>query len=406
VATSGSFFHGQKQSLGVNTAGGDSVAIKMPSPSLSGLAGFFLKLGTLAFGGPAAHIGMMEDELVRRRQWISADDFLDLMAVSNLLPGPSSTELAILIGYRLCGFAGLLVAGVCFILPAFLMVGVLAWSYVRYGSLPAVAGLLYGVKPAVIAIVLQALWRLGRAAIKSPALGTMGVLALLACFLGCSPLLVLFGTAIVGAAIYAIRQRSATQAAAGFWIPTFPIAAGTPALAGLGGIFLVFVKLGCIVFGSGYVLLAFLRADLVIHRHWLTEGQLLDSVAVGQVTPGPVFTTATFIGYVLAGPKGALVATAGIFAPAFIFVAAAGPLVHRVRASKIASMFLDNLNVASLALMAYVTYQLARSAITDWATLGLALISAVVLFSLGINSAWVVAAGAIIGLGLTLLGMH
>lgn len=347
---------------------------------------------------------MMEDELVCRRRWVSSEEFLDLLAVSNLLPGPSSTELAIFIGYRLRGFAGLLLAGVCFILPAFLMVAALAWAYVRYGHLPATAGLLYGVKPVVIAIVLQALWRLGKSAVKTRLLAVMGILALASSFLGASPLLVLFGTAVVAAASYTIRQRSIGTKMPGFWIPSLPLAAGTPAITGVAGIFLVFLKLGCIVFGSGYVLLAFLRADLVVHRHWLTEAQLLDSVAVGQVTPGPVFTTATFIGYLLGGPKGAVVATAGIFAPAFVFVAAAGPLVRKLRASKIAGTLLDNLNVASLALMAFVTYQLARTALIDWATLGVAVVSAVLLFTLRINSTWLVAAGAAVGLGLTLVG--
>jgi chromate transporter len=374
------------------------------APSLNHLAKFFLKLGVVAFGGPAAHIAMMEDELVRRRHWVSSEDFLDLLAVSNLLPGPSSTELAIFIGYRLRGFAGLLLAGICFILPAFLIVGILAWAYVRYGGLPAVAGLLYGVKPVVIAIVLQALWRLGKSAVKTRTLAAMGVMALVACFLGASPLLVLFGTAAVIALIYAIRQRPTVSTMSAFFVTSMPVAASSPAIAGLAGIFLVFVKLGCIVFGSGYVLLAFLRADLVVHRHWLTEAQLLDSVAVGQVTPGPVFTTATFIGYLLGGPTGAIVATAGIFAPAFVFVALAGPLVRTLRASKIAGMLLDGLNVASLALMGYVTYQLARSAVTDWPTLTLEIISAAVLFTLRINSTWLIAAGALFGLGLTLLG--
>jgi chromate transporter len=372
------------------------------SPSLTELAVFFLKLGTLAFGGPAAHIAMMEDELVRRRRWVASEEFMDLLAVSNLLPGPGSTELAILIGYRLRGIPGLLLAGVCFILPAFLIVAALAWAYVRYGTLPVAAGLLYGVKPVVIAIVLQALWRLARVAVKTRVLAGIGVLALSACAAGATPLMVLFGTAIVTLVLYAIEQRSKTAAITpAFLIPSLSVVAAAPAAAGLSGIFFVFLKIGCIVFGSGYVLLAFLRADLVVHRHWLTETQLLDSVAVGQVTPGPVFTTATFIGYILGGPMGAVLATAGIFAPAFVFVAVAGPFVRKLRASKIMGRLLDSLNIASLSLMAYVTYELARNAITDWKSLGLAIASAVILFTLKINSIWLVASGAAFGLAVT-----
>ncbi len=380
--------------------------IAVVAPPLTHLARFFLKLGTFAFGGPAGHIAMMEDELVRRRRWVTPEEFLDLLAVSNLLPGPSSTELAIFIGYRLRGLAGLVIAGVCFILPAFLMVGALAWAYVRYGSLPAIAGLLYGIKPVVIAIVLQALWRLGKSAVKTRVLAVLGMLALAACFLGASPLSVLFGTAVVAAAMFAIRQRTGGRPMAGIWFPSLPIAASTSTIAGLGSIFLVFLKLGCVVFGSGYVLLAFLRADLVVNRNWLSESQLLDSVAVGQLTPGPVFTAATFIGYILAGPKGAVVATAGIFAPAFAFVAAAGPLVWKIRTSKIAGTFLDGLNVASLALMAFVTYQLAKSALIDRTTLSMAVISMFLLLTIRINSAWVVLAGAAVGVTKSLLQYH
>ena len=374
-------------------------------PPLGQVAAFFLKLGTIAFGGPAAHIAMMEDQLVRRRHWVSPEEFLDLLAVANLLPGPSSTELAIFIGYRLCGLAGLLAAGTCFILPAFVMVLAIAWAYVRYGSLPAATGLLYGVKPVVIAIVIQALWRLGTMAIQRARLAVLGALALAVCFLGVSPSLVLVSTAAAAGVLYLFRTRSTPVLLMPLVVPVPPAAsAGAPLT--LSSLFLVFLKAGSVVFGSGYVLLAFLRADLVTSRHWLTESQLLDSVAVGQVTPGPVFTTATFIGYVLAGPKGAAVATAGIFAPAFLLVAVMGPFVPRLRRSRLAGALLDGLNVASLALMAFVTWQLARSAIVDCATLALAAVSAALLFRFRINSMWLVAGGAALGLGLTLAGMR
>lgn len=375
----------------------------MAVPSLRELASFFLRLGTIAFGGPAAHIAMMEDELVRRRRWIVPQDFLDLLAVSNLLPGPSSTELAIFVGYRLQGFAGLLLAGACFILPAFLMVSAIAWAYVRYGSLPAATGILYGVKPIVIAIVLQALWRLGKSAVKSPTLAVLGGLALAASFLGASPLTVLFGTAAISAVICWAQERQGANKPLASLLPPFLLGAGTSAAINLPAIFLAFLKLGSVVFGSGYVLLAFLRADLVTHRHWLTESQLLDSVAVGQVTPGPVFTTATFIGYMLAGPKGAVVATIGIFAPAFVFVAGAGPLVRKLRQARLAGALLDGLNVAALALMAYVTWQLSKTAIVDRPTLFLAVLSAFLLFRFKINSTWLVTGGAVVGLA---SGLH
>jgi chromate transporter len=366
-----------------------------PSPSLKNLATFFLKLGTIAFGGPAAHIAIMEDELVRRRQWIARAEFLDLLALANLLPGPSSTELAIFIGYRLRGFAGLLLAGICFILPAFLIVAILAGVYVRYGSLPAVVGILYGIKPVVIAIILQALVRLGKVAIKTRSLAVIGLLAFAACFAGITPLFVMLGAVATGAIYYLLTKVRLFTIRS---VALFPIAITATPATGLLGIFLIFLKLGCIVFGSGYVLLAFLRSDLVIHHHWLSESQLLDAVAVGQVTPGPVFTTATFIGYILAGPPGAVVATIGIFAPAFVFVAGAAPLTRKLRNSNYAGVVLDNLNVASLALMAFVTCQLARTAIIDWPTFAIAIISATLLLTTKLNSTWLIAGGALLGL--------
>jgi chromate transporter len=365
------------------------------SPNLKSLAAFFLKLGTIAFGGPAVHIAMMQENLVERRCWLSSNDFLDLLALSNLLPGPSSTELAIFIGYKLAGLRGLLLAGVCFILPAFLIVTVLAAVYVRFGSLPAIAGILYGIKPVVIAIILQALWRLARTAIKSRTLAIIGLLALAANVLGATPLAVLLGTAALAAVWFSIRNQKTNSITPSLLLPLATVATTTATPL---TIFLVFLKLGCILFGSGYLLLVFLRSDLVLHHHWLTENQLLDSVAVGQVTPGPVFTTATFIGYLLDGSLGASVATVGIFLPAFVFVAIAGPLAGRIRQSTLAARILDALNVASLALMAVVTYQLARAAIIDLPTVVIAILSAVVLLTLQLNSAWLIPAGAVVGM--------
>lgn len=364
----------------------------------------FLRLGTTAFGGPAAHIAMMEDEVVRRRGWLTHDEFLDLLGATNLIPGPNSTELAIHIGHRQAGWPGLLVAGVSFILPAMLIVTAFAWAYVRYGSLPQVAGVLYGVKPVIIAVVLQALWSLGRAAIKTRFLAFVALAAVLLTWLGVHELLVLFGAGI----IVAVTRMIASQIRSGrnLFLPisASPVAlflqagAATAAPFGLWPLFLFFVKVGSVLYGSGYVLLAFIRADLVERWHWLTETQLLDAIAVGQVTPGPVFTTATFIGYVLGGTQGALVATLGIFLPAFFFVAVSGPLVPRIRKSPTAGAFLDGVNAAALALMLVVTFELGRAALVDLKTIILAVISAVILFWFRVNSAWLVPGGAVIGL--------
>jgi chromate transporter len=342
---------------------------------------------------------MMEDEVVRRRQWLTRDEFLDLLGATNLIPGPNSTEMAIHIGHRRGGWRGLVVAGSCFILPAAMIVLGFAWAYVRFRSLPEMGALLYGVKPVVIAIVLQALWGLTRSALKTRLLVAVGLAAAVASFLGVNEIALLFLSGALVALPESVRHgrgRAALIAAPG--IPLAGAAAGTAVSFSLGVLFLTFLKIGAVLFGSGYVLLAFLRADLVHRLHWMTEGQLLDAVAVGQVTPGPVFTTATFIGYVLGGLPGAGAATLGIFIPAFVFVAASGPLVPRLRQSKIAGAFLDGVIVASLALMAVVTWQLGRAAIVDITTAALAAVSAVLLLRFRVNSLWLVVGGALAGL--------
>jgi chromate transporter len=366
--------------------------------SLAEIARLFLKLGTIAFGGPAAHIAMMEDEVVRRRQWLTQEEFLDYLGATNLIPGPNSTELAIHIGRARAGWPGLLVAGACFILPASIIVGVIAWAYVRYGALPAAAGLLYGVKPVVIAVVLQALWRLARTAVKSRLLAALGIVATAAAALGVNELMILLFAgvlmAIVREADRARRPASMLTMVTG----TAGVGAATSAAPfGLWPLFGVFLKIGAVLFGSGYVLLAFLRADLVERLHWLTESQLLDAVAVGQLTPGPVFTTATFIGYVLGGAPGAATATVGIFLPAFVFVALSGLLLPRLRRSPIARAVLDGVNVASLALMVVVTWELSRAALIDPLSIGLAAASAILLIRFRASSAWLVLGGAAIG---------
>lgn len=373
----------------------------LPSPGRSqwrAVAGLFLKLGATAFGGPAAHIALMENEVVRRRQWLTHEEFLDLLGMVNLIPGPSSTELAIFIGYRQAGWRGLLLGGLCFILPAALIVSAIAWAYVRFGKLPQCEGIFYGVKPVIIAVVTQALWNLGPTAVKNGRLACLGGAAVGLSFLGVNPLLILFGAGALMAASRPPFHRAGKLM--GTVMPTgLPLMAAASAGAPfkLGSLFLLFLKVGAVLFGSGYVLLAFLRTDLVEHRHWLTENQLLDAVAVGQFTPGPVFTTATFIGYLLGGPQAALVATLGIFLPSFCLVAMSGPLVPRLRKYPATGAFLDGVNVASLALMAVVAWQLGAAALVDGVTLAIVVIAIVLLLRYKINSAWLVLAGAAIG---------
>lgn len=371
-----------------------------PHSSLSQLAWFFLQLGTFAFGGPAAHIAMMEDQLVRRRRWLNREEFLDLLGAANLLPGPSSTELAIYIGYRLHGLPGLFTAGICFVVPAAMIVCGLAWAYVHYGALPRTAAILYGLKPIVIALVLQALWRLGRSAIKTRYLGLIGAICVALSLIPLNPLAVLCVGGIlsaVGAQLNDPAAPDALPSLAGVSLRAATLSAAQVSLAPLFGAFL---KIGCVIFGSGYVLLAFLQDDLVQQRHWLTSNQLLDAVAVGQITPGPVFTTATFIGYLLAGPRGAVVATIGIFLPAFVLVAATGRFIPRLRKSWYAGAYLDGLNVASLGLMIVVLAGLARTALIDPLTVLLAIISTAILLTTKLNPAWLLAVGALLGLGL------
>jgi chromate transporter len=367
------------------------------------VAGVFLRLGLVGFGGPAAHVAMMEDELVRRRGWLSRERFLDLLGATNLIPGPNSTEMAIHLGHLRAGWPGLIVAGTCFIAPAFAVVLACAWAYVRFGALPVATGLLYGVKPVIIAVVLQALWSLGRAAARTGAIAAVGLASLGAVAAGVHELLVLFVAGAVLAGARWVDEARSSRTTHGL-LPLLPIAVATGGSAavpfGLAPLFLFFLKVGSVLFGSGYVLLAFLRADLVERWGWLTEGQLLDAVAVGQVTPGPVFTTATFIGYVLGGAPGAVLSTVGIFLPAFVFVALSGPLVARIRRSPVAGAFLDGVNAASIALMALVTAQLARAAIVDVPTLLLAVASAALLFRFRVNSAWLVVAAAAVGVAL------
>jgi chromate transporter len=373
--------------------------------SLGEIALVFLKLGTVAFGGPAAHLAMMEEEFVSRRRWISQTEFLDRLATANLIPGPSSTEVAIFVGQLKGGWRGLIVAGCCFIIPAAVMVSLIAWAYVRFASLPKVEGVLSAIKPAVVAIVIQALGKLGKTALRTPLLALIAALAVVLGLMGLSPVLVLVLTGLISVSTLALKNRLLLSA-------VFPKIVGSPKFIGgaiavsaiggvfpvtLGRLFLSFLKIGSVVFGSGYVLLAFLQTEFVQRLHWLTDKQLIDAVAVGQFTPGPVFTTATFIGYIVAGWQGATVATIGIFLPGFVLVAVSGPLIPRLRRSAIASAALDGVVAGSLALMAVVTWQLGKASIVDWKTLAIFGASLIVLLRFRLNSAFVIAAAAAVG---------
>ncbi|MDR3710245.1 MAG: chromate efflux transporter [Capsulimonadaceae bacterium] len=386
-----------------------------PTPLME-LARFFLRLGFTAFGGPAAHLAIMRDEVVTRRGWLTETEFLDLISAANLIPGPSSTEVAIHIGYRRCGWAGLAVAGLCFILPAALIVAAIAAAYSRYGSILASSGLLRGVKPAVIAVVLQAIVGLARPAIKTRALLLLAVAAGAFAFMGFAVLPLLIGAGVLAAASGWARARR-TQGTSLSPQPLIAIIAGSAALIllpslltwffpaphgriafGLLPLFLFFLKIGSVVYGSGYVLLAFLRDGLVTGWHWLSEGQLIDAIAVGQITPGPVFTTATFIGYLLGGVAGALAATVAIFLPSFVFVAATAPVAARMRNLPLASSFLDGVNAGAIALMVVVTVQLARAALVDVPTASIALVSAFLLVRVRVPSMYVIAGSALAGI--------
>ncbi len=384
--------------------------------SLGELAALFFRLGTTAFGGPPAHIAMMRDEAVVRRRWMSEARFLDLLGAANLIPGPSSTELALHIGWQRRGLAGLIVAGLCFIVPAMLITGGVAWAYVRAGSLPQAQWLMGGVKPVILAVIAQAVVGLLPTAARTNNLRLLALAAAVGSALGVNALGLLCAAGAlsvitrklesptnasdslqqVGAAVPA----AVSQAALGAGAATI----GTVSALTLPALFWVFFKTGAVLFGSGYVLLSFLRADLVQRLGWLTESQLMDAIAIGQITPGPVFTTATFIGYILAGPRGALVATAGIFLPAFILVALSGPLVPRLRASKSAGAFLDGVNAASLSLMAVVGAQLGRAALVDLPSIVLAIAALAILLRFKLNPSWLVLGGACAGWAIHALG--
>jgi chromate transporter len=359
----------------------------------------FLKLGVTAFGGPAAHISMFHEEVVVRRKWLSEERFLDLLGATNLIPGPNSTEMAIHVSYVRGGLPGLVLGGACFILPAMLIVLAFAWAYVEYGSTPQAEWLLYGVKPVVIAIIAKALWSLGKKAVKDPLTAVTGLAVLGLYFLGLEPLVLLLAgglVVMVAKNVKRLLEAKALPVLAPLTELALPLLLGEPFSLGL--MFLTFLKIGAVLYGSGYVLLAFLQQDFVENLGWLTEQQLVDAVAIGQVTPGPVFTTATFIGYFLAGLPGGILATIAIFLPSFFFVSISNPIIPRVRASPWASGLLDGVNVAALGLMAAVTIILAKAALVDAVTIIAGLVAGVLVFCLGAGSTWLILGGAAFGL--------
>jgi chromate transporter len=362
----------------------------------------FLRLGFVAYGGPAAHVAMMEEQFVGRRGWLARERFLDLVGAVNLLPGPSSTELAIYLGEIRSGLAGLIVAGACFILPAAFLVSALAWVYLKFGAVPQVTGLLFGIKPVVVALVVQAAWNLGKTALRSAALAALALVVVLLAVMGVPAVSLLIGAGLLWMVFREGKRLAGNRAALGAWIGLGSSSAG--GALGLLPIFVYFLKIGAVLVGSGYVLLPVLRADLVVKLHWLSDSQLLDAVAVSQATPGPFFTVATFIGYVLAGWKGAAVATIGMFLPAFVYVGATSGFLPKLRKSPLAGAFLDGVNAAAVALMAFVGWQFGRAALVNVPAIILAVLSAVLIFRYKVNSTWLVLGGAAAGIALGLIG--
>jgi chromate transporter len=362
------------------------------------IAGVFLRLGFLAFGGPAAHIAMMEQEFVQRRKWLTREDFVDRVGAVSLLPGPSSTEMAIYLGELRGGLAGLLIAGCAFILPSAVLVGVLAWVYQKYGSVPQIGALLFGVKPVVVALIAQAVWSLARTALKSKELAFLAVVVLVLAAMQVSAIALLIGTGVAWIVAERFSARTETAKGAAAFLAQGGAAAASVSLPSVLGVFLYFLKVGAVLFGSGYVLLAVLRADLVDRLHWLTESQLIDAIAVSQGTPGPFFTVSTFVGYVIAGWKGAALATIGMFLPAFLFVAVTARFLPRLRKSLMAGAFLDGVNAAAVALMMFVGWQFARATLLNAPSIVIAVIAIVLLLRFKVNSAWLVLGGAAAGI--------
>lgn len=360
--------------------------------SLPEVAKVFFRLGCTAFGGPAAHIAMMEDEVVKKRKWISSEHFLDLVGATNLIPGPNSTEMTMHCGHERAGWKGLVVGGMCFILPAVVITGVIAWAYQKFGTLPDVQRFIYGIKPAIIAVIISTMISLGKKALKSVTLGILGVLAAIATLIGVNEIYVLFSGGAIGILIYYLRDRETLRSI----IPGVLVSAAAHDLSGW-KIFLTFLKIGSILYGSGYVLFAFLDAELV-SRGLLSKQELIDAIAVGQFTPGPVFSSATFIGWQIGGIYGAIAATIGIFLPAFIFVAFSNPIIPKLRKSPVMSAFLDAVNIVSMAIILAVVVEMGRETLVDWRTVVIAILSlGITIYFPRINTALIVIGGAVLG---------
>jgi chromate transporter len=380
--------------------------------NITELITLFLKLGTTAFGGPAAHIAMMEEEVVNRRRWLTRQHFLDLVGATNLIPGPNSTEMAIHIGYIRGRIPGLIAAGLSFILPAVIITGILAWIYVNLGTLPQATTFLFGIKPAVISVVLVAVVRLGKTAAKNIRLTIVGIGVAVGSLIGMNEVVVLLIGGIIGIVLYGLIDRQ-KKSISGWLLPSFlqlpvlltrseAMATASVSAAGIAGVSLwklglLFLKIGSVLYGSGYVLVAFLEGELVKNYGWLTHQQLLDAIAIGQFTPGPVLSTATFVGYILSGIPGAAVVTAAIFLPSFLFVLILNPIIPRLRASKVMSAFLDAVNVSATGLMAAVVVSLAARTLTDWSAIVIATVAAIAGIRFKLNNAWLILGGAVTG---------
>lgn len=369
--------------------------------NLKEIAKLFLKLGVIGFGGPAAHIAMMQEEVVVKKKWITEQHFLDLIGATNLIPGPNSTEMAIHIGHEKAGWKGLIIAGICFILPAVFITGIFAWLYKLYGQLPEVQPFVYGIKPAIIAIILGAIFPLAKKSLKSLELVLIGILVLVFSLLKFNEIYLMFGAGFVALLLTSFKNNKNINS----FLPLsfFQISSTTFLSATNLNLFWVFLKIGAILYGSGYVLFAFLDTELV-STGILSRHQLIDAIAVGQFTPGPVFSSVTFIGYQISGISGAIVSTIAIFLPSFVFVALLNPLVKKMRNSKLFSVFLDAVNVASVAIIVSVCISMGKDTVTDWRTISIAVLSIILIFGYKkINSALIVLGGSLLGYLLTVI---
>lgn len=365
--------------------------------NLKEVATVFFKLGCFAFGGPAAHIAMMEDEVVTKREWMTRDYFLDLIGTTNLIPGPNSTEMTMHCGYERAGRPGLFVAGICFIFPAVIITGFLAYLYVAYGQLPEVEPFIFGIKPAVLAIIASAILKLGKKALKGWELAVIGILVFMASVLGINEIIALLSAGILGMCYFYVRSRVSTSVKS--IAPVFLVTGGffsTVLKVTTANVFWTFLKVGAVLYGSGYVLFAYLDTELV-SRGWLTRPELIDAIAVGQFTPGPVLSTATFIGYQLTGIWGAFAATAGVFLPSFLFVLILNPFIPRMRRSTILRYFLDSVNIAAVAVMLAVLYVMTKDTLTDWRAIVIAIVCSYLTFGTKLSVIWIIIIGAVAG---------